>query len=180
MIELSINTWLAIFGLGLAIVELYVPNLSVQTESALDKQRLRLKPKYEKIFDSSTKFNEWMEGSAFGKFFTISIRTAFFVLVLIFLGKQLVESIFSDAIIHYYSYVFKAAFAVFFIFYFSYAVYFIFFIPAYFIIASVVSIILFFLEKLLHVMNIIGKGKALSGIGIILAFHGLITASMVP
>ncbi len=158
---MSLNTSLAFFGLFMAVMELYIPNLSLGLERLLSRLQEKLVAAATKLKNAPTAVHTWVMGSRVGKFYSKYWKA---MLLLGFLpggvamffdegmgGMLLGFGLIPILLLLAYSYLLD---------YIWWATW-------------LLRAPCFVIDKSLRILNFIGKGKALSGIGLVMAFWGL-------
>ena len=170
----NINIYIAILGLLLVVVEIYFPRVSTSTERFLNKLQLF-------FLNISFDFKEW--GESFyekikaSKFLakTFSISLVFMVvfipfIIVLALIKNFISEEFSKTVFRVASYI---------IFPFVLCsipmALFIYGSPFFWVFIHAIRFPFYLVSKIFKLFNVIGNGRALSGIGILIALWGLIT-----
>jgi hypothetical protein len=169
--EISIGHILAVFGLVVAISDLYFPRLSIMFEKYLDVTQEHLRPTYRSISESKVILRNWAFGTWFYKLYNYFWYWVAYVLVMGFILKQL------DAYRTYETVEVIGAMlalpAVLYMFLLIPITIFIYLYPLYYLLIVLLTFFVYLVERFIHLCNYIGKGKALSGIGLLMAIQGV-------
>jgi len=162
--KLSWINALAFFGLFMAVVELYIPNLSRGLEQFLAWLQEKLVDSGSWLKDVPGAIHAWVMESPVGRFYSkywIAILLVGLVpwAIFKFLGKSedVTNAMLGFGLLPIFA-------AIIYRYFLNYLWYF----------TVILRIPCFLLERTLRFLNFIGKGKALSGIGLVMAFWGLL------
>ena len=176
--DITIGSILAIMGLTLAFTELYFPRLSSKTEIALSQLAERLRPVYLGISGAARQFHEWLKGTFIGTyyrryhwklFFGMSIPAAATFLFLVIQHDTLPTWIFHPvaiviSIVALLLYILTVP-----------LVLYVYMYPLFYLCCKIVSLLVMMVAKFIWAMNVIGKQKGLSGMGLVLASCDVLT-----
>ena len=161
---LSLSTALAFFGLFLAVLELYIPNLSRDLEELLARLQERLVASGSWLKNVPAAMHSWVMGSPVGRFYS----KYWIAMLVVGLLPWIISTILdqpedvTDAMLGFG--LLPIILVIIYRYFLNYLWYSTF----------VLRIPFFLLDRILRFLNFIGKGKALSGIGLVMAFWGLL------
>jgi hypothetical protein len=174
--ELDANKVLAYLGLFLAALELYLPGLSLILERGLDRTAKALSDLSQIVFRSASGFRRLVRESWVGRMYYLNVGRILiifglilFVVFLVVLS-DVIQNVFFDLIL--YALIFIP------ILVWSLAFLSLLAIVLVYIILSCLSVFVSGIAYLLHGLNFLGRGKAISGFGLVLAAYGVFTANL--
>lgn len=176
MSEFTLNTYLAFIGLFMAAVEIYIPKLSLLTENSLDLIGEKLTPIYTNMDATRQAMKTRIESWKYISRYKNKIEPTVALLIFMSIVAVGLEEKISWLPEYSLSALIGIPALIGTILIFPVAIFLYFALPLFALLMLLIIIPLYVLEKSIHYLNIIGRGKAVSGIGLILAFQGLLTA----
>ena len=175
--NMTLSGSLAIFGLALVLTELYLPELSRSLERGLDTWAERLPSIHRAIMAAPRRLNEWVSGTFIGRyyyrhhwkwFFAICALALVIYSVQVNSGEPWLEQLgtLAGALI-----VIPLVLVLLLTIPFGAYVYALFVLM---VVCLLVSLPIIVLDRLLWAVNKIGKGKGLSGAGVMLALNDVL------
>jgi hypothetical protein len=163
---------LAFFGLFMAVVELYIPTLSMSLEHYISSVRAKLVATGAWLKNVPDAVGSWIMGSPIGRFcsnhwlvtLVVGLLSGFISIKLISAEYEYVGGLL----------ILLGLFPIAFFIIRNY------FLNYLWIFTFILRIPVFLLDVSYRALNFIGKGKALSGVGLVLAFWGLLDPLIFP
>lgn len=182
--EITLGSTLALIGLTLALIELYLPRLSYWLEYSLDRTAVALTPVYLGIGGAASQFNEWISETFIAEYYD---RYHWKLVFRIFIPLALVGGLWEIGLVEtglietsieawpvwiQWPIIILLGIPLFVVIVMSVplALY-VYLYPAFFGLCKLFSLPFWGIAKLIQVVNWAGRGKGLSGVGLIMALY---------
>ncbi|PKG97218.1 hypothetical protein [Paraglaciecola sp. MB-3u-78] len=167
---MTMSTFLAFLGLFMAVLELYFPNMSVGLERLIGRFQEKLVVMAMNLKNAPDAVHSWVMGSRVGRFYSKHWKVILVLGILPF-GISLLFNAGED--LENLLLVLGLLPILLMIAYDRLLGYF-------YILTWVLRAPIFVFDKVFRFLNFIGRGKALSGIGLLMAFWGLAQPLLIP
>lgn len=159
------------------IAEIYFPPLSRRLENCLDRLYERLRPIYLGAGGASRQVHNWLSKSLIGRFYSdywykLLLFYALPIMAIVLVFEEQFEAA-SEWIRNGFAIVFGLP-AIAILFLGVPLSLYIYLYPLFFVIFKIISLVTYLVAKFIWLANFVGKGKALSGIGLLLALNDVL------